>query len=273
MDVNSPLDLINRRFNSLRNSEKKVAELVQTNFEQIIMLSLQGLAEKCSVSDATVLRFCRSLGYRGYQDFKAALVPELLRQGYRVHRVVDQPNGREAIVESYRLDFQKQLDSTLNNCDYEIIKQVSGQIATANKTLIIGLGGSAGVGHILCDSLGSLGIYSTFMSDRSISQSLVPLVSAGDVVVGISHSGETDEVVSALAVAHDYGAHTIGITNFSPSPLADIADITLITSVSDNLLGGYSCQARMSQLALLELVLYELSEMLVISRNDVAKAK
>lgn len=100
MDVNSPLDLINRRFNSLRNSEKKVAELVQTNFEQVIMLSLQGLAEECSVSDATVLRFCRSLGYRGCQDFKAALVPDLLRQGYRMHRVVEPANGVETIVES-----------------------------------------------------------------------------------------------------------------------------------------------------------------------------
>ena len=152
-----------------------------------------------------------------------------------------------------------------------MIARLSG-LASANRTLIIGIGGSAGVAHILCDSLGSLGIYSTFMPDRSISQSLIPLVSQGDVVVGISHSGETEEVVSALTVATDYGAHTVGITNISPSPLADIADETLLTSVSDNLLGGYSCQARMSQLALLELVLYELSEKLVNSRNGVEKA-
>ena len=88
MAVHSPTDLINRRYNSLRNSEKRVAGFIQANLEEVIMMSIQGLAKKCSVSDATVLRFCRALGYLGYQDFKAALVPELLRLGHRTHQRV-----------------------------------------------------------------------------------------------------------------------------------------------------------------------------------------
>ena len=214
-----------------------------------------------------MLRFCRSLGYLGYQDFKASLVPELLRLGYRTHQQIDQAKGPKGKLERFSWDFQQQLDATLRNCDYEAIKGVGERIASANRTLIMGLGGSAGVAHILCDSLGSLGIYSTFMQDRSIIQSLVPLVTDQDVVIGISHSGETEEVLYAISVARDYGAHTIALTNFSPSPLVEVVDVALITSVPQNLLGGYSCQARMSQLAILELVLYELSEELGERRN------
>ena len=268
MAVHSPTDLINRRYNSLRNSEKRVAGFIQANLEEVIMMSIQGLAKKCSVSDATVLRFCRALGYLGYQDFKAALVPELLRLGYRTHQRLDKAEGPDGKYKGLSWELQHQLESTLADCDFEAIKKIGNAISLAKRILIVGLGGSAGVAHILCDSLGSLGIFSTFMHDRSIVQSLIPLVTDRDVVIGISHSGETEEVVGAISAAKDYGALTVGITNFSPSPLASAVDIVLITSVADNLLGSYSCQARMSQLALLELVLYELSEKLRLRRNQ-----
>jgi DNA-binding MurR/RpiR family transcriptional regulator len=140
-------------------------------------------------------------------------------------------------------------------------------ISRANKILVIGLGGSAGVAHIFCDSLGSLGILSFCLQDRSIMQNAVPTLNSEDVIIGISHSGETLEIVSAVKSAKEYGAHTICITNYSPSSLADVTQLPLITGVPSNLLGSYSCQARISQLVILELILHELSK-LVEKRDD-----
>ena len=128
--------------------------------------------------------------------------------------------------------------------------------------MIIGLGGSAGVAQIFCDSLSSLGIFSSYLHDRSIIQNVVPMLNSNDVLVGISHSGETEEIISAIKTAREYGAVTIGITNFLPSGLADAAQFPLLTVVSSNLLGSYSCQARISQLVILELILYEISKLL-----------
>ena len=235
---------------------------MQKHIDEVVLLSLQGLARKCGTSDATVLRFCRSLGYLGFSDFKGSLIPELLRSGQSAFVEVDQNENSGSIKNVFQRNFHQQLDSTFRNCEDEILHLAALHISRANKILIIGLGGSAGVAHIFCDSLGSLGVYSSFLRDRSIIQNVIPTLDAGDVVVGISHSGETEEVVSAVKKAQDYGAITISITNFSPSPLADASQFTLVTSVPVNLLGSYSCQARISQLAILELVLYELSEML-----------
>jgi len=230
--------------------------------EQVVVLSLQGLARRCGTSDATVLRFCRSLGYLGFADFKVSLVPELLRSSKKTYPEVGEKENSETVKEMLQRNFQQQLDSTLQNCDDAMLASIALHISRANKILIIGLGGSAGVAHIFCDSLGSLGIFSSFLRDRSIIQNVVPTLNSGDVVIGISHSGETEEVVSAVKTAQDYGAITISVTNFSPSPLADVSQYTFVTGVPANLLGSYSCQARISQLAILELVLYELSEML-----------
>ena len=262
MKTKSPIYLINKQYSSLRNSEKRVAEFVQKHMDEVVLLSLQGLAKKCGTSDATVLRFCRSLGYLGFSDFKVSLVPELISTGQRSYLDDDGRQKGHSVKEGLVRHFQQQMDSTLKNCDDQLLQSIALHIAKANKILIIGLGGSAGVAHIFSDSLGSLGIFSSFIRDRSIIQNVVPTLNAGDVIVGISHSGETEEVVSAVKKAREFGAITVSITNFSPSPLAEVSQHTLITGVPDNLLGSYSCQARIFQLGILELILYELSEVL-----------
>jgi RpiR family carbohydrate utilization transcriptional regulator len=261
--MQSPIFLINKRYNSLRKSEKRVAEFVQEHMDEVVLLSLQGLAEKCSTSDATVLRFCRSLGYLGLADFKTSLVPELLRSGQQVYMDIEQNQDSESIKEIFYRNINQQLDSTLRNCDFEVFHLVARKLIEANRILIIGLGGSAGVAQIFCDALGSLGIFSNYLHDRSLIQNLVPTLVNGDVIVGISHSGETDEIISAVKKAHEFGATTISMTNFSPSPLTDVSHFVLLTSVPNNLLGSFSCQARIFQLALLELVLNEISRQFV----------
>ena len=265
--MKSTIDLINKRFNSLRESEKRVAKFIQKHTGEVVILSLQGLAKKCHTSDATVLRFCRSLGYFGFLDFKAALVPELLRQEHKIYQDVDPDLNSDSKKNVFLGNFHQQLDLSLNNCDFKAVKIIAERIAYADKILIVGIGGSAGVAHIFRDSLGSLGIYSTCPLDRSVVQNLIPILTEQDILVCISHSGETEEVIKAANIAEQQGIFTIGITNFSPSPLADIAGVSLITSVPENLLGGYSCQARISQLAVLEMVLYELSNILAKKRS------
>lgn len=260
--MKSPIYLINKRYNSLRKSERRVAEFVQKHMDEVVVLSLQALAKKCGTSDATVLRFCRSLGYLGFADFKVSLIPELLHSGKRAYLEVNENGKSGSIKEVFKGNFHQQLDTTLKNCTNEMLSSVALNMSHAKKILIIGLGGSAGVAHIFCDSLASLGVFSSFMQDRSIIQNIVSTFNSGDVIVGISHSGETEEVVSTIKTAREFGAVTVGITNFSPSPLADAAQFALITGVPANLLGSYSCQARISQLVILELILYELSKLL-----------
>jgi len=91
---------------------------------------------------------------------------------------------------------------------------------------------------------------------------MIPTLTKTDVIIGISHSGETEEIVSAVRTGSEYGFVTVALTNFSPSPLADCSNHVLLTSIPNNLLGSYSCQARISQLALLELLIIEIRKQL-----------
>jgi len=260
--MKSPLYLINKRFNNLRKSEKRVAEFVQKHLDEVVLLTTQGLAKKCETSDATVIRFCHSLGFKTFTEFKTALVPELLQGGKTVLKDISHDSKPDAIKEIFISNMFQQIESTVKNINYDIIKAVAEQIISASRIVIIGIGGSAGVAHILNDSFGGLGIYSNYLNDRSVIQNLIPTLKKNDVVIGISHTGETEEIVSALTVAQEYGSITIAVTNFSPSPLADLTELVLLTSVPNNLLGSYSCQSRISQLLLLELVIIEIKKQL-----------
>ena len=267
--MQSPLDLINKHYSALRKSEKRVAQFIREHTEEAVMLSLQGVAASCSTSDATVLRFCRSLGFFGYSDFKTALVTDLLHRGRKPAGQVKKNSDDEAKKEAFLQAFQSQLQTALRHCNYKELRHIAAKTARAKKILLVGLGGSAGIAQILCDALGSLGVYSTFLNDPSMIRNLAPTLSSRDLFIGISHSGETDEVVKAAVIANECGAATVAITNQSPSPLEEEAQYTIVsgiplglTSAPNNFMGAYSCQARMAQLALLEMMLYELAEIL-----------
>ncbi len=256
--MKSPVYLINRRYNGLRKSEKRVAEFVQKHLDEVVLLSLQGLADKCDTSDATVLRFCRSLGYQSFSDFKTALIPELLRSGQSVAMEITPEDDPSSIKDAFLRNINLQNESTIKNIEFSVIQSVAEKILNASRTVILGMGGSAGVAHILSDSLVGLGIYAVYLHDRSIIQNIIPILNASDVVIGISHAGETEEVISGIKIAREYGAVTVGLTNFLPSPLSDVSQYVLLTSTPNNLLGSFSCQSRISQLAILELLLIEL---------------
>jgi len=266
--MKSPLDIISVRYNSLSYSEKKVADFVQKKAGDLVFLSMQALAKSCKTSDATVIRFCRTLGFLGYQDFKRALVPELLSKGFSPHKEIEGLKTSDRIKETFKTNLQRQLQATITNSNLVMIRKAASRIVKSSRIIIVGLGGSAGVGYIFCDALGSIGIQSYCLHDRSLIESLVPLLSSMDMIVGISHSGETDETVFALRRARQNNAFTLGITNFNPSPLSDESDILIHTCVADNLMGSYSCQPRISQLAVLEILLYEITQEIKKNGSD-----
>ncbi|MBL7005539.1 MAG: MurR/RpiR family transcriptional regulator [Spirochaetia bacterium] len=258
-NVKNPLYLVEKNYNKLSKAEKKVADYVQLHPDKTILASLQIISEKCSVSDASVLRFCRTLGFSGYQDFKAALVPEILKRGVTIYEEINYNDSYQIIREKFTENLHQDIHKSISNITKSELAAVSKKIIEAEKIIIIGLAGSAGVARIFNDCLLGLGIYCHYLTDRVEIERIVNQLDKNDVIFGISHSGETQEVVFALKNAQKNQVYTIGMTNFASSSLAKYADINLLTTVPENILGSYSCQPRIAQLAVLEFITIEIS--------------
>ncbi len=249
---------INSRFASLSPSEQRVASYVQSHADEIVTLSLGALASRCDTSDATVVRFCRSLGYSGFQDMKSTFIPELLRRGTSSHPELQGNDPGAAyytrLVEDVRQTIQLSPASTMVT--------VARTIANSRRNVLIGLAGSAGVARIFGDSLSSIGLTAICLSDRVEIERMCESLGPGDVVFGISHSGETPEVYDGVGRGRSRGATAVGMTNYSPSSLAGRAEHVLLTSAAENLLGSYSCHPRVLELVVLELLCARIADQL-----------
>jgi len=257
------LTRISNHYRNLSPSEKRVADYVLQDYSQILMMPLQTIAQRSHTSEATVIRFCRALGFTGYQDFKSALIPEVLRSASQSDLV--EPQGDfERTVKKLRSSLQEGIQGTLENLRMEDLQAVVEAMHRAHCVIIVGLAGSAGVAKVFSGTLMSLGIAASVYSDRVEIERRSLLVHPSDVLFAISHSGDTEEVCVAIERARSGGAYTVGITNFSPSRVSSLADITLLTTTREPMLGSYSCSPRIGQLALLEL----LSNMIMAAKTD-----
>lgn len=259
MKIKDPLSLLERHYGKLSKTEKRVADYIRLHPDKTILYSLQTLSEKCSVSDASVLRFCRSLGFSGYQDFKAALVPELLQRGTNVYQEINAADGFVSVREKFLENLNNDIRKTVGLSSEQTIDSLATRILKAKNIVIVGLAGSGGVARIFNDCLLGLGIYSSYLSDRVEIERVVTRLDNECLVFGISHSGETPEVVYAIKKGRENDVYTAGMTNFASSSVARAADIALLTAVPETILGSYSCQPRIAQLALLEFVSYKIS--------------
>ena len=188
------------------------------------------------------------------------LIPDMLRRGYHP--------GSESSDQDPSFSYQTRLaeDSrrTLGLLSTATVDSVAQALITSNQNIIVGLAGSAGVARIFADSLASVGLPATTLSDRVEIERACDRVDRKDVVFAISHSGETPEVISAVERGRNRQAHTVGMTNFSPSSLEQAAEHVFLTSAAEGMLGSYSCHPRVLELVVLEMLISKVGEKLAL---------
>jgi DNA-binding MurR/RpiR family transcriptional regulator len=225
--MNERLSFLSERYDNLRRSERKVADSVLANAEQIIHYSVSQLAEEAKVSDPTVIRFCRSLGFKGFQDFKIRLAQSVVPTVRAIHESVDENSEPPDLVQRV---FEANIDavrSTLKTLDFLTVGAVVDALTHANRIIFHGLGGSAAVAMDAYHKFFRIGIPCVWFDDVHMALMAASMMKRGEVFVVISHSGASRDVVETAEVAAATGATTVAIVSYSKTPLAKVVDHTL----------------------------------------------
>jgi RpiR family transcriptional regulator, carbohydrate utilization regulator len=225
--MNERLSFLSERYDNLRRSERKVADSVLANAEQIIHYSVSQLAEEAKVSDPTVIRFCRSLGFKGFQDFKIRLAQSVVPTVRTIHESVDQNAEPPDLVQRV---FEANIDairSSLKTLDFLTVGAVVDALARANRIIFHGLGGSAAVAMDAYHKFFRIGIPCVWLDDVHMALMAASMMKPGEVFVVISHSGASRDVVETAEVAAATGATTVAIVSYSKTPLAKVVNHTL----------------------------------------------
>lgn len=237
-------------YSTMGNAEKNIADWISKNPGKIISLSIVELAEKCHCSEATIVRFSKRLGLSGYQELKISLASE--GGGSAVNTHITAEDSAYEMYEKVCNDIYLALEMTKRSLNPEEIGLAAKKICSADKIVIFGLGNSASIAMDASHKFLRAGLNAVSYSDNHMQVIVASHLTPNDVVIGISHSGSSKDIVEALKKAREHGAATIAITNNGKSPILEHSDIVLSTSSDETQYNILALNSRIVQLAIID---------------------
>lgn len=244
----------------LQPAEQRVAGVVLSDPARVAHLSITGLAEEASTSVATVARFARKIGFHGYPNLRIALAGAAAREvvlgaGERQPPSdLDDGASLADVVRTIVHHETRALQETAEHLDLAAAQRAVEAITAADRVDIFGIGASGQVASDLQNKLVRIGRIAFVWHDIHSAFTAAALLNERSVAIGISHSGATIDTVDPLAHAREVGATTIGLTNFSASPLAREADILLTTAARETTFRSGATASRVAQLAVVDIL-------------------
>lgn len=247
--------LLESRYANLRPSERKAADFILAHPAEASRLTLAQTAEQAGVSQPTVIRLARALGFSGFRAFQLALVGEQARRGK--HAMYGYDLGADETVASVPAHIVsttiRSLESMLKYISGEMIEQCVELLRSAGKIAVFGVENSIVTCRDLCTKLLYLGLPCVFYEDCYLQKIVAGSLTGQDVALGISYSGSSRDTVDVMETARESGAHTIVLTNFRDSRIARYADLLLCSS-NEQLLYGDAIFSRTAQIAIVDML-------------------
>lgn len=252
MKSNSCLMNIKGKLKVLTDSEKKVGNYILDNYMEVLNYTVTELSEKADVSDATVVRFCRSIGYKGYQDLKINLAQDALVPYKHLNTSLEKEDTPAQIAQKVIRSEIEALEETLTILDMKELERAARVIKDAKKVVFFGCGGSGIVAVDAMHKFLKIGIHSIVQMDVDVQAMESALLGPGDVAFGISHSGGNQNVLECMKNARECGATLVGLTTYGKSPLQRLCDHVLMTSTKETIFRSESVTARVAQLSVID---------------------
>lgn len=249
---NSIAQIIDMSYPDLTKTEQKVADYIRANEDKIIHESITDVAEITDSSEASIIRLCRKLGYKGFQELKIHIAKNFITPLKKIHEAV---NADDSAADILAKNFQSSIDTlqaTLQIIDVAEFERAAQAILAAPHVYVFGLGSSGSVAHDIAHKFLRCGINSHAYADNHFQMIIGCALKPGDVVMGVSHSGNSRDVVEALSFAKRNGATTICLTNYGKSPITKntVSDIRLFTTSVETKFRVHGLASRIAQLAI-----------------------
>jgi RpiR family carbohydrate utilization transcriptional regulator len=247
------LERIRRQLDELNRSERKVADVILADPASATSMSIATLAQAASVSEPTVNRFCRSFHAKGYPDFKIKLAQSLAGGTPYVSRAVEPGDGAADYSQKIFGATIAALDEARRQTDPARIERMVDYLIQAKQIHFFGLGASGAVAQDAQHKFFRFNLPVTAYVDVLMQRMVAAACHTGDVVVVISWTGRTRELVDIARLARESGAVVLAITA-PESPLARECTEVLEVATPEDTDYYMPMTSRMIQLALIDVL-------------------
>lgn len=237
----------------LSDKEQAVANFLLADPKQFVSLSISASAARCGVSETVIIRLYRKLGYEGFHAFKIDIA-QSLTEGGGSDTLSDLRSGDdvETIKRKVVAVTRQALEDSLASIDSAELTRARDVIMKARRVVVCAFGGSASVALDLVHKLMKLGIVATLLSDSHMQAMAAAIIGPDDLLIAISHSGNSRDIVDALQVARSRGARTLIITGFPHAPATKVADIVIYAPCRETNYQTDAMTSRIVQLAVVD---------------------
>ena len=257
-------------YNTLTRSETKVADYILRHKQEIHLQSISELAQRCSVSEATISRFCHSVGCASFNEFKLAVVQaisasENMDMGTDLYSSILPDDSIEQKCRKLCNVSTDALHQTLSELDVDIIDKVVDMLSRAGSVYCFGQGNSSIVAE---DAWGRFSCVSPkfhYIANAILQATTAELLGKNDVGLYFSFSGAVRELTEMGKILQNREAKLILVTRFPNSPGAQYADLLLICGANEAPQQQGSIAAKIGQLFIVDVLFHE-----YCARNRVA---
>jgi RpiR family transcriptional regulator, carbohydrate utilization regulator len=236
----------------LSEKEKKIADYILAHPDKIIHSTINEIAEDLRVADATVFRFCKRIGFKGYQAMKIALATEIVKPTQQIYDDINEQDDEKVVTEKVFRSNIRTLENTLNIIDSQAMMKAVQMLINASRVEFYGTGGSAVIAIDAYHKFIRSGIKAFAFMDSHFQLMSASQLTKNDVAVLISHSGKNKDTLAILNAAKENGAKTIGITSFPKSPLGQSVDVALYSSSEETEYRSEALASRIGQLSIMD---------------------
>ncbi len=247
-------------YNQLTKTEKKIADYVSKNVNQVLFMSITELADACKVADASVYRFCRTIGVKGYQEFKMKLSLSMASTDEGTEKENKNPKTPDSarkmlddILESH-ISVLKETHLLLK---WDEIERVVGMMEKAKNIYFFGIGDSLLTALEARNKFLRITKKVHCVDDPHMQAMIASMTTQDDLVFLISYSGATKDIVYISDILSGVGAKVVAITRFLKSPLTSHVDAVLLCGSNEGPLEGGSLGAKLSQLYIVDILFKE----------------
>lgn len=255
MKLQSGLVILKESLHTMSSGEENIARYILDHPERVMEWNISELAEACGGSPAGIVRLCKRLKMKGYNELKLRVAMDLSHRRDRaplpeIRKNLSPEELQERIVENHVRSLRN-ISSVLSG---EALSEAAGLIGGCRRLDIYGLGASGIAARDLFQKLCRLGLNASYVADSHMQITSACSLGEGDAFLGISYSGETEEVVRAARLGSEGGARGISLTRYGANSLEEICPVNLFTPMTESLAREAAMTSRIAQLTVIDIL-------------------
>ncbi|SFE37771.1 DNA-binding transcriptional regulator, MurR/RpiR family, contains HTH and SIS domains [Lentibacillus persicus] len=247
---------VRESLNYVKPSEGAVAEYILKNPEKVVTMTVNELAHASYASPSAVMRYCQTLGYKGFKDFKLKLSGDLAVIDLHdlEQETLSPEDPLDKIMSVITNTNIQSLYSSLQLLQKDQFKAAYHYLINARKIDFYGIGASLLIAFDAVQKFMRINKACTAYSDFHMQKVSAVNLDEQDVAIAISYSGETQEVLDCVQIAQSKGAKVIAVTKYANSRLSDMADALLYVAAQEDEFRSAAMSSRMASLNVIDML-------------------